>query len=31
VTLDRKILAELAMHEPNSFKYLIEKVQSTSK
>jgi len=29
--LDRKILAELAMHEPSSFKHLAEKAQSAAK
>jgi len=31
VALDRKILADLAMHEPNSFKHLAEKAQSAAK
>lgn len=31
VALDRKILAELAMHEPSSFKHLAEKSQSAAK
>ena len=31
IALDRKILADLAMHEPNSFKHLAEKAQSAAK
>ena len=31
IALDRKILAELAMHEPSSFKHLAEKAQSAAK
>ena len=31
IALDRKILADLAMHEPNSFKHLAEKAQSATK
>ena len=31
VGIDRKMLAELAMHEPNSFKYLVDKVKTASK
>ena len=31
IALDRKILADLVMHEPNSFKYLAEKAQSAAK
>ena len=31
VSLDRKILADLAMNEPNSFKHIAEQVQSSVK
>ena len=31
IGLDRKMLADLAMHEPSSFKHLVEKVQSIAK
>jgi large subunit ribosomal protein L20 len=31
ISLDRKMLADLAMHEPNAFKHLVEKVQSSAK
>ncbi len=31
IDLDRKMLADLAMHEPNAFKHLVEKVQSAAK
>ena len=31
IGLDRKMLADLAMHEPNAFKHLVEKVQSAAK
>ena len=31
ISLDRKMLADLAMHEPNAFKHLVEKVQSAAK
>ena len=31
VSLDRKILADLAMNEPDSFKYISEQVQSSVK
>ena len=31
IALDRKILADLAMHESSSFKYLAEKAQSVAK
>ena len=31
VSLDRKILADLAMKEPNSFKHIAEQVQSSVK
>ena len=31
IALDRKVLADLAMHEPSSFKYLAEKAQSAAK
>ena len=31
IALDRKILADLAMHEPSSFKHLAEKAQSAAK
>ncbi len=31
ISLDRKILADLAMNEPSSFKHLAEQVQSASK
>ena len=31
IDLDRKILADLAMNEPNSFKHLAKQVQSSAK
>ena len=31
ISLDRKILADLAMNEPSSFKHLAEQVQSAAK
>ena len=31
ISLDRKILADLAMNEPNSFKHIAEQVQSSVK
>jgi len=31
IALDRKILADLVMHEPSSFKHLAEKAQSAAK
>ena len=31
ISLDRKILADLAMNEPSSFKHLAEQVQSATK
>ncbi len=31
ISLDRKILADLAMNEPSSFKHLAEQVQSVAK
>ena len=31
IALDRKILADLAKHEPSSFKHLAEKAQSAAK
>ena len=31
IALDRKILADLAMHEPSSFKHLAKKAQSAAK
>ena len=31
IALDRKILADLAIHEPSSFKHLAEKAQSAAK
>ena len=31
VDIDRKMLAELAMHEPGSFKFLVEKAKTTNK
>ena len=31
VGIDRKMLAELAMHEPSSFKHLVDKVKTASK
>jgi large subunit ribosomal protein L20 len=31
VDIDRKMLAELAMHEPGSFKFLVEKAKTANK
>ena len=31
VDIDRKMLAELAMHEPSSFKFLVEKAKTATK
>ena len=31
VDIDRKMLAELAMHEPSSFKFLVEKAKAATK
>ena len=31
VDIDRKMLAELAMHEPSSFKFLVEKAKTANK
>ena len=31
ITIKRKMLADLAMHEPSAFKHLVEKVQSAAK